>query len=186
MFFRGVQKGCQNVVLQQHFRMWFWTKRVEREISSVWAPEFRWHFGRNPENCWKSGVRFQGLHSVFWRFAWIAIEIQRFWWKFWWNLGGPPESAYCLTKKGGSEGSNFDGFHENFGSNPLDRWPKSEGVVPRGCPKSREIIGRNERALFGGPRNSLKFSGQIPGARGGVLVIFMNFEWNCVKIVKFW
>ena len=100
-------------------------------------------------------------------------------------MGGPPESAYCLTKKGGSEGSNFDDFHEKFGSNPLDRWPKSEGVVPRGCPESRQIIGRNERALFGDPRISLKFSGQIPGARGGVLVISMGFECNFVKIVKF-
>ena len=36
--------------------------------------------------------------------------------------------------------------------------------------------GPNQRALFGGPRNSLKFSGQIPGARGGVLENSMFFE----------
>ena len=36
--------------------------------------------------------------------------------------------------------------------------------------------GPNERALFGGPRNSLDCTGQIPGARGGVLENSMFFE----------
>ena len=72
---------------------------------------------------------------------------------------------------GGSGGSIFDDFHENFGSNPLDRWPKSEGVARKRCPKSGQNKAQINVRFFGGPRNSLKFSGQIPGARGGVLGI---------------
>ena len=50
-----------------------------------------------------------------------------------------------------------------------------EGVPSGGRPENRENQGRNRLRHFWNSAKSVKFSGRIPGARGGVLEISGNF-----------
>ena len=65
---------------------------------------------------------------------------------------------------------------------------KIGGGRRKGVPEKWAEQGRNERVNFGGPRNSLKFSGRKPGARGGVLEIddefSVKFHETCAILKK--
>ena len=89
------------------------------------------------------------------------------------------------NENGGVRGVDYRWFSWKFRFKSVRQVAEIGGGRQKELPEKWAEQGPNERALFGGPRNSLKFSGQIPGARGGVLENSMFFEWNSVKFVEF-